>query len=236
MKQGGKLLFVVTSQDSLGLHATGLWLEEFAVPYLLCREAGWEVTVASPHGGRVPLDPRSVSDDQPAAWQEAVAALQHTMVLAAAAQEDYDGLVLPGGHGPMLDLARNEPLAALLRRADAGGWVIGAICHGVAGLLSARGEEGRPLVAGRRLTSFTDLEERMVEFDAAVPFLLEERLRSVGAVFVHGAPWSSFVVRDGALVTGQNPQSSEAFAQEVLAALAERVRQESPAAQTPEKR
>ena len=123
----------------------------------------------------------------------------------------------------MIDLAKDETLAALLQRADVDGWVIGAVCHGPAGLVRAQKEDCTPLVAGRRLTGFTNAEERMVQLEEAVPFLLENRLKELGAHYEHSKPWEAFVVRDGSWVTGQNPQSSEAFAKEVIVAVKENI-------------
>lgn len=223
MNQGGKLLMVVTSAKAMGVHRTGLWLEEFAAPYLLFLQAGFEVVVASPLGGEAPIDPRSVAVGQPAAWQKAAEVLKQTRKLSEVEREVFDAIILPGGHGPMVDLAKDEALAALLQRADVDGWVIGAVCHGPAGLVRAQKEDCTPLVAGRRLTGFTNAEERMVQLEEAVPFLLENRLKELGAHYEHSKPWEAFVVRDGSWVTGQNPQSSEAFAKEVIVAVKENI-------------
>lgn len=225
-----KILIVCTSHAELGAtgERTGLWLEEAAAPYWIFKDAGHEVDLVSMAGGEVPLDPRSMAEkDRPEAVQRflddegAMTALRSTRRLADAAPERYDAIFLAGGHGAMWDLAADEHLAEALGEAYDEGRVVAAVCHGPAGLIGARRADGKPLVAARRVTGFTNAEEAKVGLTDAVPFLLESRLRELGGIFEGGAAFSSQVVRDGHLVTGQNPQSSVEAARMVLTVLGE---------------
>lgn len=221
MQEGKKILMVVTSCDRFDAeHQTGLWLEEFAVPYQQFLAAGYEVAVASPKGGQAPIDQRSMSGALPSEWNEAIIALSDTSKLE---QVDYTGfaaVVLPGGHGPLFDLAQDQHLAAVLRYFDANQRVIAAVCHGPAGLVGATTEAGKSLVEGRKVTGFTNEEERIVGLDQLVPFALESRLKELGADFSAEDPWRDWVVIDRNLITGQNPQSSASFGRAVLQVLA----------------
>lgn len=215
------ILMVVTGQGEIDAdHPTGLWLEEFAIPWQLFCEAGFKVTVASPLGGNTPLDPRSLEDDeQVVAWRKAQAALAQTTPLRSVAAHSYAAVFLPGGHGTMFDLPACHELQALLRSQYEAGRIVAAVCHGPAGLVDVLLSDGQPLVSGKRLTAFTDAEERAVELDGLMPFLLETELRRQGANFIEGDLWSSHVEVDGNLVTGQNPASSGAAAEAVIALL-----------------
>lgn len=208
-------LFVTTSASQLAPdHPTGLWLEEFAVPYMAVTAAGIAVTVASPRGGAVPLDPKTAPDDeQRQRWQPALQALQHSVPLADVAAQTFDALFLPGGHGPMVDLAHDATLHALIARHDAAGKLIAAVCHGPAGLIHARRADGQPFLQGRRVTGFTNAEEFLARLKDVVPFLLEDAMKAQGADF-HSAllPLLSHVEEGGNLITGQNPRSSEDMA------------------------
>ncbi|MDN3516279.1 type 1 glutamine amidotransferase domain-containing protein [Aquisalimonas lutea] len=216
-----RILMVVTSAARMPSGKdTGLWLEEFAVPYATFREAGAEVTVASPQGGATPIDPRSNPDEaQARQWQEASERLAHTLPLEDVRAEDFDAVFLPGGHGTMFDLPDNPALKALLEAFARADKVIAAVCHGPAGLVGVNGPDGRPLVADRQIAVFTDEEERAVELDQDVPFLLESRLRELGARVDPRPPFQEHAVRDGRLVTGQNPPSSARTAALTLEAL-----------------
>jgi putative intracellular protease/amidase len=224
-----RVLMIVTSHARLGAAGdatatpTGFWLEELAAPYTVFRDAGLSIDIASPAGGRPPADPKSASSDAEAvrgflADTDAVARLGSTLRLADVG-ERYDAYFVVGGHGVMWDLAKSEELAALLGAAHAAGKVVAAVCHGPAALVGVKGAEGEPVVRGRRVAAFSNDEENAVGLVGVVPFALETRLRDLGARYERGPTWSSFAVRDGNLVTGQNPQSSVATAREVLAAL-----------------
>ena len=215
------ILMVATSCQQIDTdHPTGLWLEEFAVPYQTFKEAGIKVALASPRGGAVPVDPRSLpSADSPRSWQEALRALEFSAPLNRFAAQPFAAVFLPGGHGTMFDLPENPDLATLLSDFAKADKTIAAVCHGPAGLLGARQPNGRPLVADKRLTAFTNAEERAVELDRLMPFLLEDRLRSLGCHFIAADNWQEHVEIDGKLITGQNPQSSRATAQALVQAL-----------------
>ena len=217
-----RALIVATSCNRLPSgHPTGLWGEEYAIPYLSLKDAGVEVVVASPAGGVVPIDEKSKPDeDQAKAWALALAALQSTLPLAAVRDQDFDLIFLPGGHGPMADLAGDATLHRMLARQDAAGRLIGAVCHGPAGLLDVRRDDGSMLLQGRRVTGFTDTEERLAGLHDKVPFLLEDEMKRRGADF-HSAllPLLSHTERDGNLITGQNPRSSQAVAKAMVEAL-----------------
>lgn len=220
-----RALFVTTSATQLAPdHPTGLWLEEFAVPYLAAIEAGIAVTVASPHGGAVPLDPKTEPNDkQREQWAPALEALRHSVTLASVRNDTFDAVFIPGGHGPMVDLASDATLHALVARHDAAGKVIAAVCHGPAALVQARRADGQPFFQGRRATGFTNAEEFLARLKDVVPFLLEDEMKASGADF-HSAllPMLSHVEEDGNLITGQNPNSSEAVAEALVAALSRR--------------
>jgi putative intracellular protease/amidase len=219
MSPGKSILMVVTSHGAVDEeHPTGLWFEEFAVPYALFRKAGYAVTIASPKGGDVPIDPLSLDAYEATPDNEtAKAALQNTHRLDPGLKgSDFDAVFFPGGHGTMFDLPDNSEVQRLVTGFVQEGKVLAAICHGPACLVGATLPGGSPLVKGRKLTAFTDQEEREVKLDGKMPFLLETRLRELGAEFVAAANWEDHVVVDGRLVTGQNPQSSASAAQAVL--------------------
>lgn len=218
-------LFVATSSNSLAAdHPTGLWLEEFAVPYMAVTEAGMTVTVASPKGGAVPLDPKTEPNEkQRKEWAPALQALSRSVTLDSVTDQTFDGVFIPGGHGPMVDLAHDSTLHALVTRHDAAGKVIAAVCHGPAALVHAQRANGEPFLKGRRVTGFTNTEERLAGLKDVVPFLLEDAMKESGADF-HSAllPMLSHVEIDGNLLTGQNPHSSAALAERLVDALARR--------------
>ncbi|MEP7207526.1 MAG: type 1 glutamine amidotransferase domain-containing protein [Casimicrobiaceae bacterium] len=225
-----RVLIVCTSHASLGTtgERTGLWLEELAAPFWVFRDAGFTVDVVSMAGGEVPLDPRSLEEkDRPAPTQRflddaaTMTMIRQTRALADVATEDYDAVFLPGGHGTMWDFAADPDLAETVAATYDAGRVVAAVCHGPAGLVGAVRADGKALVAGRRITGFTNAEEAAVGLTDKVPFLLESRLRELGGIFDAGADFKSHVVRDGNLVTGQNPQSSAAVAQAIVEALGE---------------
>lgn len=217
-----RALIVATSCNQLPSgHPTGLWAEEFAVPYLALTQAGVEVTVASPAGGAVPIDEKSKpSESEAAEWAPALSTLQSTRTLASVKDEAFDLIFLPGGHGPLVDLATDATLQQMLSRQDADGKLIAAVCHGPAGLLHVQRRDGSPLLKGRRVTGFTNMEERLAGLHGEVPFLLEDAMKDQGGDF-HSAllPMLSHVERDGHLITGQNPKSSEAIGKAMVEAL-----------------
>ncbi|MGK4007211.1 type 1 glutamine amidotransferase domain-containing protein [Sorangium sp. So ce1036] len=222
-----RILMIVTSHERLGEtgQQTGFWLEELAAPYRAFVEAGADVDIASPEGGRPPADPKSASDPSEAVqWfladERAQARLASTLRLDAVSA-DHDAYFVVGGHGVMWDLASDAAAARLLGGAFDRGKVVAAVCHGPGALVGVRLASGEPLVKGRRVSAFSDEEEQAVGLAGVVPFALESRLRALGGRYERGPMWKPFAVRDGRLVTGQNPASSALVAQETLAALAE---------------
>ncbi|MFD7312141.1 type 1 glutamine amidotransferase domain-containing protein [Promicromonospora sp. NPDC059942] len=219
------VLMVLTSHDELGDtgRKTGFWLEELAAPYYHFRDAGWEVTLASPKGGRPPLDPKS---DEPAfqtdqtrrfeADAEAEAQLGSTVRLDAVSADDFDAVFYPGGHGPLWDLAEDPASIALIERVARGNRPLALVCHAPGALRHTTAADGSPLVAGRQVTGFTDSEEEAMGLTQVVPFLVEDELVAGGAVFSRVSDFGPHVVVDGMLVTGQNPASSGPAAQELI--------------------
>jgi putative intracellular protease/amidase len=226
-----KILVVLSSHDKLGDtgRKTGFWLEEFAAPYYVFTDAGAQVTLASPKGGQPPLDPKS---DEPDAQTDstrrfkaddaAQSALAHTVKLADVSSNDFDAVFYPGGHGPLWDLAEDKNSIRLIEATIAAGKPVAAVCHAPAVLRHVRGEDGSPLVKGRKVTGFTNSEEAAVQLSAIVPFLVEDMLIEKGGDYSKAADWQSHVVRDGLLITGQNPASSEAAAVSLLDKLKQR--------------
>jgi putative intracellular protease/amidase len=213
-----RILMVVTNHTTItDDHKTGLWLEEFAVPYLVFKEKGYDVTVTSIKGGEVALDPNSI-EDKPE-WKEAEEELKSTTKLTREHASGYDAVFLPGGHGTMFDFPDNETLQYVLQQFAEDDRVIGSVCHGPAGIVNVTYKDGTPLVKGKKVTAFTDSEEMEMQLDQHMPFLLESKIREKGADFQQDKNWSDFSVRDGNLVTGQNPQSSRSTAMKVIEAL-----------------
>jgi len=230
-----KILMIISAADTVTLadgseHPTGYWAEEVAASHKVLTDAGHTVSIATPGGARPTVDPVSLDerggvDASDAAtfkaYLESIEAdLAAPLDLATVRAADYDALYLPGGHAPMTDLADDARLGALLADADARGQVVAALCHGVAGLLSATKADGTFVFAGRSLTGFSDEEENQGGLGDQAPWLVETRLAERGADVKTGAAWSDTVIVDGNLVTGQNPQSSVTTAKQVLAALA----------------
>lgn len=211
------ILFVVTSADKLDQkHSTGVWLEEFATPYFALKEKNYKITIASPKGECAPVDKASISNFSADKSCLALDILSKTEKLNTINPENYDAIILPGGHGPMIDLYKDRALEKILLYFDTNNLIIAAICHGPAGLLSCTLDGGHPFVQGRRLTAFTNEEEKLAQKDKLVHFLLEDKLKSRGANFVKNTPQKEHVIVDGNLITGQNFQSSELFARTIL--------------------
>ncbi|GEN54978.1 type 1 glutamine amidotransferase domain-containing protein [Halobacillus faecis] len=212
-----KVLMVVTNHEKItDEQPTGIWLSEFGEAYNEFQKHGYEVTVASPEGGRSPVDPGSVSEDEPQEILDTKPHLENTTPLADVEAEDYDAIFLPGGHGTMFDFPDNEKLQKLLRNFYEADKIVAAVCHGPAGLVGATLSNGEPLVKGKRVNAFTDAEEVETTLDQHMPFLLESKLNELGATFVSGPNWSEHYEVDGNLITGQNPQSTEVVAKEVV--------------------
>jgi putative intracellular protease/amidase len=220
-----KILMVLTSHNQLGDtgRKTGFWLEELAAPYYAFKDAGAEVVLASPKGGRPPLDPKSSEPEFQTdltrrfeADPEAMAALAATVPLNSVSQADFDTVFYPGGHGPMWDLAEDPSSVHLIESTLAAGKPLALVCHAPAALHNAHAPDGRPLVEGKRVTGFTNTEEEAVGLTKVVPFLVEDELKREGAIFSKAADWAPYVVTDGLLITGQNPASSGPAAKVLL--------------------
>lgn len=224
-----KILMVLTSHDQLGDtgRKTGFWLEEFATPYYVFKDAGAQVVLASPKGGQPPLDPKSdAADAQTTATArfkadaQAQAMLANTHVLAHVGPADFDAIFYPGGHGPLWDLAEDSASQHLIEAFHAAGKPVAAVCHGPGVFRRARGPFGFPLVRGRAVTGFSNSEEAAAGLTDVVPFLVENMLKEHGGHYSAAADWQPHVVTEANLVTGQNPASSDAAARAVLAMLA----------------
>lgn len=214
-----ELLMIVTSHGALGDSGlpTGAWLEEMCVPLKAFRDAGLAVAIASPLGGRPPIDPNSAGFDT-SAVPDLEARLDRTEILANVDPGRYAAVFLAGGHGTMWDFPMDEALARVVGSVASHG-VVAAVCHGPAGLLGAVGADGKPLVAGRTITAFSDAEEDAAGASAVIPFSLQQELAALGAAVEVAAPFAANVRRDGNLVTGQNPASSAAIAEATIAAV-----------------
>jgi putative intracellular protease/amidase len=228
-----KVLMVITSHDQLGDtgRKTGFWLEELAAPYYVFKDSGAEITLASPKGGRPPLDPKSnepeSGTDLTLRFEKDAAAeaqLDKTLRLDSVRQEDFDTLFYPGGHGPMWDLAEDKDSIKLIESFLAAGKTIAVVCHSTGALRHVKAPDGKLLVEGKEVTGFTNGEEQAVGLTKVVPFLVEDEMLKLGAVFSKKRDWDVHVVSDGLLITGQNPHSSGAAAKTLLAALANRKR------------
>lgn len=225
-----KILMVLTSHDQLGNtgRKTGFWLEEFAAPYFVFRDAGVHLTLVSPKGGQPPVDPKSdLPENQTPAMarfkkdERAQKELSHTLKLSDMKAEDFDTVFYPGGHGPMWDLAESPVSIALLESFYNSGKPIALVCHSP-GVLRHVTYKGEPLVKGKRVTGFTNGEEAEVQLTKVVPFLVEDELLRLGATFEKLANWQPFSVVDGRLITGQNPASSTVTAQALIKLLGQR--------------
>jgi putative intracellular protease/amidase len=228
-----KVLMVITSHDQLGNtgRKTGFWLEELAAPYYVFKDAGVEITLASPKGGRPPLDPKS---NEPAFRTDltrrfekdaaAEAQLDKTVRLDSVRQEDFDTVFYPGGHGPMWDLAEDKHSIKLIESFLAANKPIGIVCHSTGALHHVRTPDGKLLVKDKEVTGFTNGEEDEVGLTKVVPFLVEDEMLKLGAIFSRRANWASHVVSDGLLITGQNPHSSGPAAKTLMAVVKQRTK------------
>ena len=223
-----RILMVLTSHDQLGEtgRKTGFWLEELAAPYYEFRDAGAQITLASPKGGRPPLDPKSqdpnFQTDLTRRFEndtEAEDKLSKTVLLESVKQEDYDTVFYPGGHGPMWDLAEDRNSIRLIESFLAAGKPVALVCHAPGVLRHVKNAAGKPLVDGKNVTGFTNGEEDAVGLTKVVPFLVEDELLGLGAIFSKVKDWGVHVVTDGLLITGQNPGSSGPAAKVLIKAL-----------------
>jgi putative intracellular protease/amidase len=223
-----KILIVLTSHSQLGTSdgKTGFWIEEFATPYYLFKDAGASITLASPKGGQPPIDPKS---DAPENQTEAtirykndsilLGLMSNTLKLEEIDSKDFDAIFFPGGHGPLWDLTTDEDSISLIEEFWDAKKPVATVCHAPSVLLNVKDEDGNYLINGKKVTGFSNTEEVAVKLDKIVPFMLEDELKKKGGIYSKKEDWTSYVVKDGLLITGQNPQSSEAVAKELLAVL-----------------
>ncbi|CAA2156312.1 Protein deglycase HchA [Methylobacterium brachiatum] len=224
-----KILMVLTSHDQLGDtgRKTGFWLEELAAPYYVFKDAGAEIVLASPQGGRPPLDPKSNEPGSQTdatrrfeADSDALSALSNTTKLDAVTHDAFDAVFYPGGHGPLWDLAEDPTSITLIETTLGAGKPVALVCHAPGVLRHAKSPDGTPLVQGKAVTGFTNSEEEAVGLTRVVPFLVEDELRRNGGRFSKLGDWAPHVVTDGLLITGQNPASSGPAAERLLDRLA----------------
>lgn len=227
-KQVKKVLFVLTSHDQLGNtgEKTGFWIEEFAAPYYALKDANVSITLASPKGGQAPIDPKSESEDfqTPAtkrfyADKEAQRFLANTMLLSDVNEADFDAVFYPGGHGPLWDLSEDPNSIMLIEAFHKNNKPIAAVCHAPAVLKNTKNTDGTPLVKGKNVTGFSNTEEEAVQLTNVVPFLVEDMLIENKGIYSKVADWNPHAIKDGLLITGQNPASSEKVAALLLEAL-----------------
>jgi len=223
-----KVLIVLTSHSELGNTGkkTGFWIEEFAAPYYVLADAGAEITLASPKGGQPPIDPKS---DEPDAQTDATKRfkadaglkekLSQTVKLAEINEIDFDAVFYPGGHGPLWDLANDEKSINLIQDFLNADKPVALVCHAPGALIKVKRADGEPLVKGKEITGFSNSEEDAVQLTDVVPFLLEDEFKKLGGKYTKGPDWGAYVKKDGLLITGQNPASSEEAAKVLLALL-----------------
>jgi putative intracellular protease/amidase len=223
-----KIVMILTSHSELGNTGkkTGFWIEEFAAPYYVFIDAGASVTIASPKGGQPPIDPSSdtAENQTPAvirfkADKKLQKMLSETHLLSSISSVDYDAIFYPGGHGPLWDLTNDADSIKLIKQFWNSKKPIAAVCHAPSVLLNVKDDEGTYLVKGKNVTGFTNSEEEAVGLTEVVPFLLENELKNKGGIYSKKEDWAAYIVKDGMLITGQNPASSEATAKELLSIL-----------------
>ncbi|WP_404377181.1 type 1 glutamine amidotransferase domain-containing protein [Vreelandella aquamarina] len=224
-----RILVVLTSHDQLGDtgEKTGFWLEELAAPYYVFKDAGAEVTLASPKGGQPPLDPKSDAEDsqtdETRRFQQddaAQAELANTYRLSEMNADDFDAVFYPGGHGPLWDLVDDKDSIKLIETFIAQGKPVASVCHAPIVLVNTKDSNGEPLVKGRQVTGFTNGEEDAVGLTDVVPHLVEDALQKCGAIYSKADIFTPYVREDGQLITGQNPPSSAPTAEALMAWLA----------------
>ena len=232
-----KILIISTSRENLGNtgEKTGIWLEELAAPYYIFKEAGTNITLASPHGGRVPLDPKSQSIMVATSSTKrflkdegAMNLLFQSVTLGDISADDFDAVFLTGGHGAMWDIEGDKTVKRLLEAFNSENKLIGCVGHGAVGLLSLQNETGEPLIKGKQLTGFSNNEEESAGLTGVLPFLLETQLLLSGALYSKAANHTNHVVSDGNIITGQNPASSEALAKTMITYLQNNKRVQEP--------
>jgi putative intracellular protease/amidase len=222
------ILFILTSHSQIEKtkQPTGVWLEELSTPYYALIDAGYKVEIASINGGKAPIDPKSLGSDEKSVNRynqdkDLQTKLANTINIAEIDLSKYDGVFLPGGHGTMWDLPNNQKLAEIIATALEQNKPVAAVCHGPAGLVSAKYANGDSVVKGKNIAAFSNAEEAAVELTEVVPFLLEDKLKALGAKYHAAENFAAYAVRDGYLITGQNPASSQKVAELLIQTLNE---------------
>lgn len=220
---GKNILMVVTNHKALGKtgKVTGYYLSEVTHPYEKFIKAGYKVTFASPEGGAAPMDPKSLKLDDPINKKfyenkKLMAELENTRALGSIDPKKYSAIVFAGGHGTMWDFPKSDDLNKVAEDIYNGGGIVAAVCHGPAALVNLKNKSGEPLIKNVKVTGFTNKEEELVKLTKEMPFLLEDKLKQKGAVFVGANPWQEKVVVDKRVVTGQNPASASKLGAEVV--------------------
>jgi putative intracellular protease/amidase len=221
-----KILFIVTSANLLAGSPTGIWFEELATPYYILQNAGYEVEIASPKGGEVPFDPRALDPKEITESvkkfrvdEVAMQKFNNSKKISGVDFTDYKAIFFPGGHGAVVDLPKDEILAAKLGDYFESGNLVAAICHGQGGLVRANKKNGKSIIDGLKLTSFSNAEENAIGVSKKVPFLLQSKLEKLGGIYSSADNFKEYVVVDKNLITGQNPASSKKVAEEILKAV-----------------
>lgn len=212
------ILIIVTSFSHMDNgDSTGVWLEEFAIPYMEFKDQNFEITVASLSGGNVPIDPRSLPNEkQKIQWEEPLSVLKHSVQLEGVDLSKYDAVYIPGGHGAMFDLPTDPTIKKVLENFAKDNKLIASVCHGPASLVNINLPDGTALVKGKKVTSFTNQEEFAGKLEKQMPFLLETELKKRGAIFISKENWADHIEVDGNLITGQNPSSSKSMAKAII--------------------
>jgi putative intracellular protease/amidase len=223
-----KILIVLTSHSKLGNtgHKTGFWIEEFAAPYYTLKDAGAEIVLASPNGGQPPIDPKSAEpENQTEATKrfdkdkDLQQLLAHTKKLSEVVADNFDAVFYPGGHGPLWDLSNDKQSINLIESFWKSKKLVAVVCHSPSVLIHVKDENGDALVKGKKVTGFSNTEEAAVKLTDVVPFLLEDELKKLGAIYSKKEDWASYVIEDGLLISGQNPASSNEVAKHLLSRL-----------------
>lgn len=221
-----KVLYVLTNHGKMGEldQRTGFYLSELTHPYYTIKDAGFEIDLASPLGGPAPIDPKSLDEKDPTNQRffkdvHLLKEIQITKKLSDVNLNDYKAIVFAGGHGTMWDFPKSKEIKDSIKSIYEAGGIVAAVCHGPAALVDVKLSNGKYLVEGKKISVFTDKEEKIVKLEKVVPFLLEKKLIEQGGIKSSGNPWTANAVSDQRLITGQNPQSAHKVGQLIVEAL-----------------
>lgn len=219
-----KILFVVTSHDkkgSTGEH-TGYYLGEVSHPWEVLYKAGYDIDFVSPKGGTPPVDGFDLTDPvNKEFWENKIYKnkIDNTLKPEMVNPKEYSAIFYAGGHGAMWDFPDNQILSQLASTIYENGGIVAAVCHGPAGLVNIKLNNGKYLIEGKKINGFTNEEEAAVKLNNIVPFLLENKLKERGAIFEKSGMWQQHVTVDNRVITGQNPQSAKAVGEAILTEL-----------------